>query len=615
MFDVRRSSWTLSVLMAGSLLLGAVGGGSIPAQAQTSITGERKPCENKQAAGQYPCQNVDLMSYLSIPALGGGSEVALNDIWGWTDSDTGRRYAIVGRTDGTAFVDVTNPTEPVYLGELPTHSSSSSWRDVKVYEDHAFIVSEASNHGMQVFDLTQLRSVSNPPVTFSETAQYDRFSTAHNIVINRESGFAYGVGLTGSQDVPNPTECGAGLHIVDIRTPDQPTFAGCHNDLATGGRVAGYTHDAQCVMYRGPDAEYHGREVCFNANEKQVNIADVSDKDNPETIANGTYPQPGYVHQAWLTENQEYLLVDDELDEVQGSAPRTRTLVFDVSDLDNPELVQSYLGKTGSSDHNQYVLGDYSYQANYKSGLRILDVSDPESLSEVAYFDTHPPSNDAGFQGAWSNYPFFRNGVVIVSSIGEGLFVLAPTVSPITYVDAHQQEGNAVITWGLSVAFDTRRTELEHKTPTSETWENEGTLSPQQGGGPSSTTFEKEVGNLDPGTHAFRVRHISDQGKTTVNEPVRVRVPPEEDFFVKGPAPNPVQGRATLRLIPSEREQVTVDLYDSLGRHLATLQEGTIPAGADRTLEIRGDQHGSGVYFLRIQSETLNTTKKVVVAR
>ena len=57
---------------------------------------------------------------------------------------------------GAAFVDVTDPTHPVYLGNLPTQTGNSLWRDIKVYRNYAFIVSEASGHGMQVFDLTQL---------------------------------------------------------------------------------------------------------------------------------------------------------------------------------------------------------------------------------------------------------------------------------------------------------------------------------------------------------------------------------------------------------------------------------------------------------------------------
>ena len=149
-------------------------------------------CVGGQAAG-YPCQSVDLLDQFTPAALGGGSG---NDSWGWTDPLDGREIAIMCLNNGTAFVDLQDPENSVYLGRLPTHTGNSSWRDAKVYSNHAYIVSEAGGHGLQIFDLTQLRSVASPPATFTETAHYDGFGNAHNIVINEESGFAYAVGTS-----------------------------------------------------------------------------------------------------------------------------------------------------------------------------------------------------------------------------------------------------------------------------------------------------------------------------------------------------------------------------------------------------------------------------------
>jgi len=132
-------------------------------------------------AGPYPCRDVDLLSYLSHAEMGGGSG---NDIWGWTDPETGREYALVGESTGTAFVDISTPSQPLYLGALPTHTAPSAWRGIKVFANHAFVVSEAVDHGMQVFDLTQLRTVTAPPVTFSETAHYAGFGSTHTIALN-----------------------------------------------------------------------------------------------------------------------------------------------------------------------------------------------------------------------------------------------------------------------------------------------------------------------------------------------------------------------------------------------------------------------------------------------
>jgi choice-of-anchor B domain-containing protein len=616
---VPRFRFVRSVLV---LVLGLlVGGGMAPAWGQSPITGETRSCTDGEVADRYPCSNVDLKSYLPVSRLGGESGTRLNDIWGWTDPETGKEYALVARTDGVAFVDVSSPTEPVYLGELPSHSGSSTWRDVKVYENHAFIVSEAAEHGMQVFDLTQLRSVSNPPVPFSETTHYDRFSTAHNVVVNTETGYAYVVGITGAQDVPSSAECGAGLHIIDVQIPDQPTFAGCHNDLSTGGQVApGYTHDAQCVIYQGPDADYEGREICFNANERQLNIADVTDKDNPETITNATYPQPGYTHQAWLTENQRYLLVDDETDEQSvPSISNTRTLVFDVSNLDNPELATSFTGPTTAIDHNQYVLGNYSYQANYTAGFRVLDISNPENPGEAAYFDTYPASNAASFNGAWSTYPFFDSGNVLVSSIGEGLFVLQPTIAPIFGLRVEGEGQTAQLRWRVSPSVTTRQMVVEHRPPDVRTWSVvqtlEGRSRPEAEEGRSKAgtdAYTYQMTELGPGSHQFRIRHVSTSGDESVSEPVRVRVLPDDPFTLLG-LPNPIRGRQAFTLVLQETQDVRIRLYDLLGRRVATLYDGEIQAGTRRPLVIA--PQASGMYFLRVQGEDAQVTRKVVVNR
>ena len=135
------------------------------------------PCENG-FADVFPCSNVDLLSFMPIDEFAAGQ---LNDLWGWTDEPTGDEYVILGLEDGVGFVDATDPENPVYLGLLPSQTSPSFWNDIKVYDDYAFVVSEAPGHGMQVFDLTRLPAVVVPPVTFGSDAHYGNFGDAHNI--------------------------------------------------------------------------------------------------------------------------------------------------------------------------------------------------------------------------------------------------------------------------------------------------------------------------------------------------------------------------------------------------------------------------------------------------
>jgi len=364
-------------------------------------------CENGFAT-IYACDGYDLISHIPNSDLG-GSGAEGNDSWGWTDPSTGKEYALIGTTTGTAFVDISSPTQPVLLGRLATATGNSLWRDIKVYNDHAFIVSEATNHGMQVFDLTRLRNVSNPPETFNTDAHYTEFGSAHNIVINEDSGFAYAVGTT---------TFNGGPHFINIQNPTNPQAAGGFEDQS-------YSHDSQVVNYNGPDSDYIGSEILISSNEDEVVIVDVTDKDNPTTISTISYSNIGYTHQGWFTKDMKYFLLGDEIDEIEFGG-NTRTIVFDLTDLDNPEHHMNYVGPTAAIDHNGYVVGDLFYLSNYTAGVRIVDISNIESnsMDEVGFFDSYPNDNTTSFHGVWNVYPFFESGNIIISDIEGGMFVI-----------------------------------------------------------------------------------------------------------------------------------------------------------------------------------------------
>lgn len=376
----------------------------------TRIAIAQTPCENGTAAG-FPCENYDLMSIITLSDMDADSG---NDSWGWTDPDTGKEYALMGLNNGTAFVDISDPVNIIYLGKLPTHNDfldfGDIWRDIKVFNNHAYIVSEITGHGMQVFDLTRLRNVTSPPVIFDEDAHYDGFGDAHNIAINEDTGFAYALGTQ--------TFNGGG-HYIDINNPTNPVAAG-------GASISGYTHDAQIVIYNGPDTDHTGKEIYLGSNENEIVIIDVSNKSNPQLIASMSYSNLDYTHQGWLTEDQSLFVVNDEGDEVAFGF-NTRTIVFDISDLDNPIFKFDFEGPTAATDHNLYIKDNKAYLANYSEGLRVIDISDieNENITQLGSFDTYPENNITGTDnGIWNVYPFFESGNIFLSDYNRGLFIV-----------------------------------------------------------------------------------------------------------------------------------------------------------------------------------------------
>jgi len=392
---------------------------------------------------EFECDGYDLMGYVSLDEMNADSG---NDSWGWTDSTTGKEYALMGLDNGTGIIDISIPTAPLYLGKIPTATEPSSWRDLKVYNDHVFIVSEAEGHGMQVFDLKQLRGLDSKK-NFTADHIYTGYGQAHNIAINTETGYAY----TAGSGVAGNGRPGFGIHALNIVDPLSPVLELQLSDF-------GYTHDAQIINYKGPDSDYFDKEIYVGSNETKVVFVDVTDKTDPQLISEFFYDDE-YTHQAWLTEDHSYALLGDELDELDKSTQpwslktnvQTRTIVIDIRDLDNPILHFNYLSDTEAIDHNGYVLGSNYYLASYTSGMRVIDIINIEqkSFSEVGFFDTHADNHDhnlikttsnvwsdpgdhdgkkgqeiEAFNGAWNVYPFFKSENIIISDINSGLFIV-----------------------------------------------------------------------------------------------------------------------------------------------------------------------------------------------
>tara|TARA_B100001059_G_scaffold92172_1_gene91209 strand:- start:9086 stop:10339 length:1254 start_codon:yes stop_codon:yes gene_type:complete len=378
-----------------------------PIQSVIDLSGT--PCDNGMA-GIYPCQGYDLLAKISLETF--GSEAA-NDNWGWVDHESGKEYVLSGLDDGTAFIDISDPKNPIFLGKLPTATTVSPWRDIKVYENHAFIVSEAPEHGLQVFDLTRLRLIDEFQI-FTSDARLTDFGNAHNIWINQESGYAYVFGSELYQGGPL---------FINITNPINPQVEGGYADDS-------YTHDAHIVTYDGPDNQYKGREILFGSNSdggenNKIIIVDITDKSNPIRINSITYTNGGYTHQGFLSEDHRYFFLGDELDELQYGAP-TQTRIFDLTSLSNSTLHVNYFGGVNAIDHNGYVKGNKFYLASYTAGLRVLDISQVQnkSVKEIGFFDTYPSNNNPKFNGVWSIYPFFESGIIAINDIDSGLFIV-----------------------------------------------------------------------------------------------------------------------------------------------------------------------------------------------
>ncbi|MFT7487144.1 MAG: choice-of-anchor B domain-containing protein, partial [Candidatus Paceibacteria bacterium] len=347
----------------------------------------------------FDSNGVELLAWIPLDQMGSPQSGA--DCWGYV-SPSGREYALMTHYNGTTFVEITDPANPVIL--TTKTGPQSLWRDIKTYEDKAYAVSEGGS-GIQVFGLTNIDSGT---VQSLGTITSGGTTATHNVAINEESGFLY---RTGGSD--------NGLRVYDL---NQSTT----NPPLVATWTTRYVHDAQVVSYTsGP---YAGREIAFccagfngGSTQTGLTVLDVTNKNSLQILGHVEYPNNAYSHQGWLSEDRQYFYLGDELDE--NGVLKSTTYVIDVSNIDNPTYVTSFTNGNTAIGHNLYTRGSVIFEANYRSGLRVFDGSNPLNVVETAFFDTYPGSDADAYNGLWNVYPYFPSGTVIGSDLERGLFI------------------------------------------------------------------------------------------------------------------------------------------------------------------------------------------------
>ncbi len=333
-----------------------------------------------------PCaaQNftLDLVGEVDFPATSSGN--GTSDVWGYTAPD-GAEYAIVGVRDGTAIVSVPD-LEILHTIPGPTQNDFYYHRDMVAYGSTLYVVSEmrGTDEGVQVIDLSGLPESADLVTAFTSPGQI----RSHNMDVDAVTGYAYVLAQSYN-----------GVRILDLADPLAPAEVG-FVPLPNG-------HD---VHARG-DTLYvaEGYTPSFS-------IWDVTDKQDPVLLARQLVPSSGYVHNIWPSDDGRYVVTTEE---TQGKTVK----VWDISDLDDIDLVGEYLGANGLA-HNAHVMGDLVVLSHYGAGVTVVDIADPANPVEVARYDTTPESDASGFFGTWGAFPYTAGGYVYASDFDGKLTVL-----------------------------------------------------------------------------------------------------------------------------------------------------------------------------------------------
>jgi choice-of-anchor B domain-containing protein len=386
-------------------------------------------------AGDHACQNMDLLAHVPLSSFSTNPSAA-NDVWGFYDVNDGKEYAILGLRNGVGVVEVTDPEAPRMVGSVS--SESTSWRDIKVYQhfnrvtarwdSYAYVTADSASVGTMIVDLRSL------PNEISVAASDNSDISAHNVYLSNVD-YSLGVALNGVDPflhIAGSNRNGGAFNTYRLDNPVEPESVYSNESSSR----TNYSHDVssmvvtddrkdtQCVA-AGPHCE-----IFFDFNEDNFQIWDKTQNSAPSRLSTTSYPKVSYVHSGWYTEDKQVVLVHDELDEMDYGLNSTVRL-FELSDFGSPSLLSTWTGPTGAIDHNGFVRGNRYYMSNYTRGVTVLDISDTSNPVDIGFFDTFPVSDNTSFNGAWGVYPYLPSGVVLVSDISSGLYIVRDnTVQP-----------------------------------------------------------------------------------------------------------------------------------------------------------------------------------------
>jgi len=331
----------------------------------------------------------------------------LSNIWGWKSPVDGKEYALVGAANGLSIVDVSIPTAPVVITQIPAGSSAPCiWREVQTYGNYAYVTTECGTLGLQIVDLTNLPATNLTVTTWRPKIGADTLNTIHALHIDTAKARIY---LYGSN-------AGGGAVIADIAVPMAPVYLGSHN-------AGGYIHDG---FVQG-DTMYAGH--IWTGTVEIVNAANAA---NPIPLASFTTPNT-FTHNTWLSSDNKTCFATDEVDGAFLSA-------FDISNFGNISELDRIQSNPGDSSivHNTYVINksgnDYAVSSWYKDGFTIVDAGRPDNLVQVGDYDSSPLMGK-GYGGCWGIYPFLPSGTIVLSDIDSGLYVLTPTYVRASYIE------------------------------------------------------------------------------------------------------------------------------------------------------------------------------------
>lgn len=587
----------------------------------------------------------------------------LSNVWGYASG--GNEYALVGAFGGMSVVDVTNPDVPVEIVQIPSPvpgSPQNAWREIKTYQNYAYIVSEAGG-GVQIVDLSDLPGSNLTYYSYNGNGAINgQLTKAHALHVDVTKGYLYVYGSN--------LFSGRALVFNLNGDPYNPNYVGYFNSNFSGS--GNYVHDGfvdNDIMYSG-----HIYSGFFS-------IVNMANKSNPVLVTTQTTPNL-FTHNTWRSGNT--LFTTDE-------KPNSFLAAYDITNTGNITLLDKIQSNPGSNSivHNTYIIDDYAVTSWYTDGITIVDASRPANLVQVGNYDTYGGAGN-GFNGCWGVYPYLPSGNILASNItaqgtsnGE-LWVLTPTYIRGCYLEgqitnasngqalggalvkilaSNTQETSAAngnyklgqlengtftvqvsksgfVTYNTSVSLSNgvlttlnvalqpvglpvellrfsaraegRDALLEWETATERDnsgfevqhnvsageWGVAGFV-PGKGDSETPVQYEFRVPDLPPGSHFFRLRQMDEDGKSTLTDAKALEI--KGKTFHAAFRPNVLSGMGELYFFTENPTPVRVEIFNAAGSFAGLRWDFDLEREA--ALPVDAGHLPDGLYFAAVTTE------------
>jgi uncharacterized repeat protein (TIGR01451 family) len=253
-----------------------------------------------------------------------------------------------------------------------------------------------------------------------------------------------------------------------------------------------------------------------------------------------------------------------------------------------------------------------TYQVENKNGT-IFQYHVQDS-SETAVIGASIPQGTFTYEGVLGQFTFSGND--------EGyqfIPVRTSTGLPVELADFDAvRSGSAVeLRWKTASETNNDGFRVERRPENSDDWTRVAFVESKTGGSSQTpTTYQFRTTDLDYGQHTFRlVQRDLDGSETPVGTQQRVEIELSKAYDLSAPRPNPFSERAIVDLAVREKQDVTVAVYDVLGRRVQVLHEGPMSAQQTKHFTVRAQGLSSGTYFVRVVGEAFTETRRLVLVQ